>query len=242
MTEVETTLRQGLEAFAAETAGTALPPSLSFIERRAGSPSARTRRWPKVTIATVAGVVVTSGAAAALGVLPEPVESVLREFRSQGFDANQGAERMAWVTDGDMTYEVWRAPLDGGGQCVYDRVIGPEGDIDHGGDSHCQRDALPPRSPDQFGELHYPERVFDNSSGRVPEWARQHSVSSGQLPVGASRVVFEFDDGTTLTVTPQQEGYFVTTFPGVQDGVRIVEIRAMDAAGHVVAGSGPSIP
>jgi hypothetical protein len=169
--------------------------------------------------------VLTTGAAAAVDVLPCPVESMLREFRSWGFDANQGAERMAWVTDGELTYEVWRAPLDGGGQCVYDRVIGPEGDVDHGGSSRCLRGAgSSPRAADQFGQLSFPERVFDNST-----------VSSGQLPLGATTVVFEFDDGTTLTVTSQREGYFITTFPGVPDGIRIVGIRAMDAEGHLVA-------
>ena len=139
---------------------------------------------------------------------------MLREFRSWGFEANRGAERMAWVTDDDMTYEVWRAPLDGGGQCVYDRVLG--GDRGHPG-SHCHGAidgvSSPRRSPDHFLELHYPGRVFDNSTGHDPESARQHSISSGQLPLGATEAVFGFDDGTTLTVASHREGYFITTFP-----------------------------
>ncbi len=206
--------------------------------RSVAAPARQPRRWPKVAVATVAGVLVTSGAAAALGVLPEPVESMLSEFRSQGFEANQGAERMATVTDGDMTYEVWRAPLDGGGQCVYDRVIGPEGDIDHGGGSHCHGEirgkVAPPRSPDGFGELSYPVSVLDNSTGTDPESTPLHSVSSGQLPIGAASVVYEFEDGTTLEVDAQREGYFITTFPGVEDGLDIVEIRALAPDGHVV--------
>lgn len=238
MIEVETRLRQGFEAFATETAAFVVPPPVVSVHRRARTEAERARRWPKVAFAIVAGTVATTGAAAASGVLPGPVESMLGEFRSWGFDANQGAERMASVTDGDMTYELWRAPLDGGGQCVYDRVVGPGGDVDHGGASHCHGDVpVPPRSPDQFAELHYPERVFDNSGGRDPESARLHSVSSGQLPLGATEVVFEFDDETTLTVTPQREGYFITTFPGVHDGTRIIEILAVDAEGQVVARS-----
>ena len=233
MIEVETKLRQGLETFAAATAAAAAPPSVASIELRART-EPRARRGPKLAIAIVAGAVLTTGAAAAVGLLPGPVESTLREFREWGFDANQGAERMAWVTDGDITYEVWRAPLEGGGRCVYDRVIAPGGDVDHGGASSCHGDPSSPRSPDHFGELHYPEGVFDNSTGRHPESARQHSVSSGQLPLGATEVVFEFDDGTTLTVTSQREGYFITTFPGVNDGVRITAIRAGGAGGGVV--------
>jgi hypothetical protein len=240
MTDIETTLRRGLAAFGEETAEAAVPPSLSLIARLADAaePQVRARRWPKVAVATVAGLAVTGGVASAVGVLPEPVESTLREFRSWGFDANQGAERMATVTDGDLTYEVWRAPLDGGGQCVYDRVIGPDGDIDRGGGSHCHGavngHAAPRRSPDGFGELHFPSTVFDNSGGADPVATPLHSVSSGQLPVGATEAVFEFEDGTTLEVAAQHEGYFITTFPGIDDGLRIVEIRALDGGGNVV--------
>ena len=236
MIEIETKLRQGLEAFAAETASAASPPPVGSIKLRAHTEPARARHWPKVALAIVAGTVMATGAAAAVGVLPGPVESMLREFRSWGFEANQGAERMASVTDGDITYEVWRAPLDGGGQCVYDRVIAPGGDVDHGGGSHCHGAPSTPRSPGRFSELAYPGRVSDNSTGRDPESARQHAVASGQLPLGASEVVFEFDDGTTLTVAGQREGYFITTFPGVRDGVHIVGIRAVTADGRVVAG------
>ena len=235
MTEVETKLRRGLEAFAAETGVAASPPPVGSIKLRAHTEGGRSRGWPKLALAIVVGTVVTAGAATAAGVLPGPVESMLREFRSWGFEANQGAERMAWVTDGDMTYEVWRAPLDGGGQCVYDRAIG--GDGEHPG-SHCHGAingvSSPRRSPDQFLELHYPGRVFDNSTGSDAESARQHSVSSGQLPLGATEAVFEFDDGTTLTVASQREGYFITTFPGIRDGVRIVSIRAVSADGRVL--------
>lgn len=234
MAQIEKDLED--QTSAAPTAGRRPWRRLARVGARSG-PARQPRRWPKVAVATVAGVLVTSGAAAALGVLPEPVESVLREFRSWGFEANQGAERMATVTDDGITYEVWRAPLDGGGQCVYDRVIGPEGDVDHGGGSHCHGDVggrVPPRSPDDFNEMSFPFTVFDNSTGADPESASLHSVSSGQLPIGATSVVFEFEDGTTLTVEAQREGYFITTFPGVDDGLDIVEVRALAPDGHVV--------
>jgi hypothetical protein len=234
MIEVETTLRQGLKTFADETASAVLAPPVGTIKLRAHAAPSRARRWWKPALAIAVGTVVTTSAAAATGVLPGPVESTLREFRSWGFHVNQAAERMASVTDGGITYEVWRAPLDGGGRCVYDRVIGPVGDVEHGGASSCLGDPPSPRSADRFAELHYPERVFDNSTGRDPESAWQHSVSSGQLPVGAIAAVFMFDDGTTLTVPGQREGYFITTFPGVRDGARIVGIRAVSADGRVV--------
>jgi hypothetical protein len=233
MIEIETALRQGLETLAAETASVVTPPSVGSIKLRARRDQAQNRRWPKIVTGIAVGMVVTTGAAAAVGVLPAPVESMLSEFRSWGFGANQGAERMASVTDGDLTYEVWQAPLDGGGNCVYDRVIGPDGDVSHGGASQCISEAEP-RTTDRFGHLHYPEPVYDNSTGGRPG-ARQHSVSSGQLPLGATEAVFEFDDGTTLEVAAQREGYFITTFPHVRDGVRIVRVTAVDTEGHIVA-------
>jgi hypothetical protein len=243
-TETETRLRHGLDALAAETMAVVQTPPIRSLERRARARARvratrrpTVRRWPKVAMAAGAGLILTTSAAAAVGVLPGPVESTLREFRSWGFPAHQGAERMASVTAGDLTYEVWRAPLDGGGQCVYERVIGPDGDIRHGGGSSCHRDASPPRYRDRFGELSYPEQVFDNSHGKDPRSAREHSLSSGQLPLGATHAVFEFDDGSSLTVTPEREGYFITTFPGVHDGARIVEVRAIDRQGHTVATS-----
>lgn len=235
MIDFETKLRAGLHAFGTETAAVVSPPPIGSIAFRKGGERAPRRRWPRLAAAVVAGTVVTTSAAAAVGVLPGPVESVLNEFRSWGFDANQGAERMASVTAGDLTYEVWRAPLDGGGQCVYDRVIAPDGDVEHGGGSHCHGAPSSPRSRNRFGELAHPEIVVDNSNGNDPESAPLHSVSSGQLPLGASEVVFDFDDGTTLTIAPQREGYFITTFPDVEDGARITGIRARDAEGHVVA-------
>jgi hypothetical protein len=235
MIDVETKLRAGLDAFGTETAEAVSPPPITSLALRAADVTLTPRRWPRVAVAVVAGTVLTTSGAAAVGVLPGPVESVLREFRSWGFDANQGAERMASVTAGDLTYEVWRAPLDGGGQCVYDRVIGPDGDVEDGGASHCHGAPSSPRSRVRFGELSYPEVVFDNSSGRDPESAALHSVASGQAPLGATEVVFEFDDGTTLAVEAEREGYFITTFPSIPDGTRITGIHAIDAQGQVVA-------
>ena len=234
MIDVEERVRRGLDALAAETSTAVVPPPVGSIVLRAGTEPARPRRGRRLAVAVAACVVVTTGVATATGVLPGPVESMLDEFRSWGYDANRSAERMARVTDDEITYEVWRAPLEGGGVCVYDRVIGPDGDTDHGGASHCHGVPIAPRSADRFGELHYPERVFDNAAGGDAESARRHSVSSGQLPLGATDVRFGFDDGTTLTVAGQHDGYFITTFPGVRDGLRIVRLQALDADGNVV--------
>lgn len=233
MIDVETRLRAGLRAFAAETAAVASPPPIESLVSGGGE-RVRRRRWPRLAVSFVAGTVVTTGAAAAVGVLPGPVESTLHEFRTWGFGANQGAERMASTTAGGFTYEVWRAPLDEGGQCVYERVIAPGGDVEHGGGAQCHGAPSSPRSRDRFGELAYPGSVVDNSTGRNPGTPK-HSVAWGQLPIGATAVVFEFDDGSTLTITAEREGYFITTFPGVQDGLRIRGISALDAEGHVVA-------
>jgi len=231
MTDLETTLRRGLRAFGAETA-VAATPDLTAISRRAGASTRAARRWPKVTVAIAAGAVVTSGAAAAVGVLPPPVETTLREFRSWGFPADNGAERMASTTDDGITYEVWLAPLDGGGQCSVVRTIRPEGDVDHGGRSACGPDA--PAPADEFGDLSYDDRTDDNSTGRHPG-AHVHATASGRAPAAATHVVFEFEAGESLTVVPQRDGYFVTTFPDIPDGTRVTALRAVDASGQVIA-------
>ena len=190
MSDVETALRQGFEALAAETASVVTPPSVGSIKFRARTDQAQSRRWPKVVTAIAAGMVVTTGMAAAVGVLPGPVESMLSEFRSWGFGANQGAQRMAWVTDGDMTYEVWQAPLDDGGDCVYDRVIGPDGDVDHGGASQCVSVRQSPGR--QIGSaictIRSRSTTIRMAAGQAPErtrcppdscrWARRKSCSS----------------------------------------------------------------
>ena len=75
---------------------------------------------------------------------------------------------------------VWVVPLRGGGQSVYDRVVGPDGDIDHGGDFACITDLIPTNG---FQFLHYPDQVHDRQA------------ESGKVPAGATQVVFEFDDG-----------------------------------------------
>lgn len=232
MTDMEAKLRHGLRALTMASPEASPPPVGSIVARASARPPSG-RPWAKIAIGTAAGLGLTAGVAGAAGVLPGPVESTLREFRSWGFAANQGAERMAWVTDGDMTYELWRAPLDGGGLCVYDRVIAPTGDVDHGGSSHCGISSEQPVG--EFANLGYPERMFDNSSGRDPQSARLHDLSYGQAPLDATTVVFEFDDGTTLDVPLQREGFFITTFPGIEDGRKIAEVRALDAAGNVLA-------
>ena len=243
MTDVETTLRRGLETLAAETAAVVEPPPIGSIKARAHVARPRSRRWPRVAIAVGVAAVATAGAATAIGVLPDQVERTLAEFREWGFRADAGAELMASTSEGDLTYEIWRAPLDGGGQCVSQLVIGPGFDEDYHGGAACSGEGPSP-SPRPVGRIAagYPSTVFDNSAGRDPESAPMHSTSWGQLPVGATKAVFEFDDGTTLTVDAQHDGYFVTTFPGVRDGLAIVEIRAVDDAGTVVAAEPVSPP
>jgi hypothetical protein len=65
MTEVETKLRRGLEAFAAETVVVASPPPVGSIKLRAHIERGRSQRWPKLALAIVVGTVVTAGAATA---------------------------------------------------------------------------------------------------------------------------------------------------------------------------------
>ncbi len=219
MNDIETTLLAGLKAFAAETTAAASPPSTASISLRARTVSGTRPRWPKIAIAISAGALVTTGVASAAGVLPGPVESMVREFRSWGFETDDTASRMARTTDGTYAYEVWVAPLRGGGQCVYDRVIGPDGDIDHGGGSSCITDLIPTNG---FQFLHYPGHVG------------VRKVASGKVPAGATQVAFEFDDGTTSTIRVQANGWFITAFPGVRDASRIVAVRALGAEGNVI--------
>jgi hypothetical protein len=244
MTDIETTLRRGLEMLAAETAAVVEPPPIGSIKARAHVARPRSRRWPRVAIAVGVTAVATAGAATAIGVLPDQVERTLAEFREWGFRADAGAELMASTSEGDLTYEIWRAPLDGGGQCVSQLVIGPGFDEDYHGGAACSGEPGPSPSPRPVGwiDAGYPSTVFDNSAGRDPESAPMHSTSWGRLPVGATKALFEFDDGTTLTVDAQRDGYFVTTFPGVRDGLAIVEIRAVDDAGTVLAAQPVSPP
>src|SRR4051794_9718029 len=236
MTDVEAKVRAGLAAFAAETEAVVLPPPVASLQLRA--PVRVTRRSPRVKVAAalVGVVVLGAGVAGALGVLPGPVESKLREFREWGFGATEGATRMASTTLGDTCYEVWFAPLDSGGYCVYERVIRPRGDVDHGGSSGCSKEPKAPRSSTQFGALGYPETVGPTQAEAERE-GNNAAVSSGQLPLGATAAVYAFDDGTTLTVAGETDGWFITAFPGVHEGVRITSITAVDARGHVLARS-----
>lgn len=238
MTTFETTLRRGLAGLGEDTTHSVTPPPVSSIKRRARFERNRSRRLRKGTAIAVAGLVATSGAVAASGVLPGPVESKLSEFRSWGYSAEHGAERMARATYGEMTYEIWRAPLDGGGLCTYQRVTGPDGDIDHGGSSGCDPNVEPAPGPQEFGELTYPGRVA-RPTATGGEGARAGELASGQLPVEAAAVVFDFADGTSLAVEPQRDRYFITAFPGVPDGTRIVNVRAVDHAGQTVGREHP---
>jgi len=235
MTELETTLRRGLDTFADETAAVTSP-DLAAVRCRAGTPGRTGRRWPKVSAVVAAGLIVTSGAAAAAGVLPKPVENALSDFRSWGFAADHGAERMATTTDDGMTYELWLAPLDGGGSCSTVLVDGPNGEVEHPG-SHCKPDEAASGSSDEFIDLAWPERVSDNFRGTAPG-AAVHDTASGRAPRGTAHVNFRLEDGSTLTVRTQRDGWFVTTFPGVADGTRILGMQAVAADGRILASTG----
>jgi hypothetical protein len=225
MTDVETKLRDGLAAFAAETEAIASPPSMASIALRGGMSRPKRPRWPKVAVAIVAATLVTTGVAAATGNLPGAVESKLREFGSFGYNARGDASRLAWTSDGDMTYELWRAPIEGGRLCIFERVIGPDGDIDLGGGYHCASDQMP------WG-------IYPQDTGG-PVWTPAGDLNevraSGRLPEGAIEAVFEFEDGTTHTVLAQNDRYFITAFRGVAEYKKIVAVQARDANGTVVA-------
>ena len=233
MTDLETTLRNGFRAIDVETAGAARP-DLGSVILRARAPIRSRRRWPKFALAVAAGAAVTSGVAAAVGVLPAPVEHTLSEFRSWGFSADQGAQMMASTTDDGFTYELWRAPLASGGQCTYVRVSGPAGEVENGGGSSCYPGVSESNAADDFLDLIWPGRVWDNSAGRHPG-AREHATASGRLPADATEIVFDFEDSPSLSVQPQRGGYFVTTFPGVADGTRVTAVRAVDATGRTLS-------
>lgn len=234
MTDVETRLRAGLGAFADDLdAGLSPPPVAEIVMRATAAPVRSPRRWKKLAVAVAASTAITAGAAAATGLLPAPVESVLAEFRSWGFGATQGAERMATTTNGQISYEVWRAPLEGGGTCVYVRVVGPQGDISHGGASQCGA-ALPARSRDRFVALAYPEVVRGSGAGADPE-PTPAATAEGQAPSGTTKIIVEFDTNPPLSIEPQRDGFFITTFPGVRSDARITHISAVDAQGNILA-------
>lgn len=233
MTELEASLQSGLAAFDEETAVVATPDLLA-VRRRAAGAYRSGRRWPKVGAVVAVGALVTSGSAVAAGILPRPVEDALSEFRSWGFDAGQGAERMASTTEDGVAYDLWVAPLNGGGWCSSVLVDSERvGEIEHGGGSACHPDGSASAVTDEFVDLAWPDQVSDNSTGQGPG-AEVHATASGRAPAGTARVEFTFGDGSTLSVFPQGNGWFVTTFPKVADGTLVTEVRAVAASGQVL--------
>ena len=214
MIDVESTLRHGLHAYAAETADPVTMPAPATIAFRARTPEPGRRRWPKVAAIVAGGALVTTGLASAAGVLPGPVESKLHDFREWGFDATGDATMLASVTDGDKSFEVWRAPLRDGKYCVYVRTIVAGGDIENGGAASCGG------SSSSWGVS------FDRTG---PE-----TVETGVLPAGAVAARFTFENGTTFTAPGQTEGYFITTLAGVPYGLQILKMEAVDADGRVI--------
>ena len=230
MTDLETKLRDGLNAYALETATAVSPPSLVSIAAATRRPGRGRRRTRVVAAALAGGVVLSAGMATALGTLPSPVSAVLREFRSWGFGvSDDDAGRMASVSSEDMTYELWFAPVAEGGSCMYVRVLRSGHDIDHGGASHCTGGEHWPRSA--FILLGVPERV---ETGR--DAAGRHPIVAGHLPAGASYAEVEFSNGTVHRAVAEQDGFFVTVLPpGLPDDTRILSVRAVSAGDRLVA-------
>ena len=141
---------------------------------------------------------------------------------------------MASTTDNRLTYELWLAPLDGGGWCSSVLVAGPRGEIDHGGDSACDPGGTASGSSDAFIDLAWPGRVSDNSTGTKPG-AAVHATASGRAPTGTTHIDFRLEDGSTLRVKPQLDGWFVTTFPGIADSTRILSVEAVAGDGQILA-------
>ena len=232
MIDTEAKLRAGLAAFVLETDAIVSPPPVASIAMRARTVVPRSRRWQKVAAVGVGTVVLSAGVASAVGVLPAPVESKLREFRSWGFGAEDGATRLASARNGEMRYELWRAPLRSGGECVYERVIAPGGDVDHGGSSLCG----PHLGISVRGDavISYPERAGALECPRWPKGSTCYATAAGRLPPGANRVIFEIEDGSSFIVRSEEDGYFITAFGGVREGLRIVGARAVGADGSVI--------
>jgi hypothetical protein len=226
MSDIETKLRVGLQAFSEETMTQVTTPPVASIALRAAAPkphvSVRRVRWPKVAAIVVAGAAIGTGVASAVGVLPGSVESKLHEFHSWGFDTTGGATRVAAVTQGDFTYEVWMAPLAGGGQCVYDRVVDRDGRVAHGDADEC---VITP----------FPANSFKYLFSHYPQHPGEATVLVGLMPPAAHEVQVDLTDGTSERVEAQPNGWFVAMLPGVSDSGQVGALEALTADGRVLS-------
>lgn len=232
MTDVETVLRRGLSAYADETAASiAPPPPASSVARRATEWRRRVPRGAKLAAAVAAGVTLATGAAAAVGVLPEPVSQMLQEMRSWGFAVSDDhAELMASASRDDLTYELWLVSGEGGDECMYVRVIRAGEDVRHGGGSQCTSDD--PAPPSAF-------IVHGATTGPIAPWTDRygrHPALGGRLPAGATHLQIDFSDGTAHRAPAEPGGYFMMILPsGLPDGTTITSLRALGPNGQTVA-------
>jgi hypothetical protein len=214
MTDVETTLRAGLAALAADTETRVSPPPVEEVIRRpvvvALSPRRR-RRLLKVVGGVGAGVALTAGAAAATGTLPAPVDEMVAEFREWGFPAGGDATRMA-VAEGEAgTYELWLSLLDDGGYCYYVRLVGSPLRGEDGAGSACSHE-MSPEGPGGGALL----------GGWPATTGPGDDVVFGRVPAGSTAVDVVLGDGTSFRVEAQTDGWFVAVVPSsVADGSSI---------------------
>jgi hypothetical protein len=216
MTDVETTLRAGLAALAADTEYRVSPPPVEAVTSRpvVVPLSPRRRRLLKVVAGMGAGVALTAGAAAATGILPAPVDDKLAEFREWGYAAGDGT-LMATAEGEDGTYELWLSYLDDGGYCFYLRRVGSPLRGEDGGGSQCSHDPSPaaPGGGYLLG-------AYSAQTGPGDDWVY------GRVPAGSTAVDVVLGDGTTFRVEAQTDGWFVAVLPSsIPDGTSILDLR-----------------
>ncbi len=237
MTDVETALREGLHAYAEETTPGCFPPPPASIAARAGERRRGLPRWFKVTAGLAGGLLLTTGAAAALGELPGPVSTMLQEMRSWGFAVtDENAQRMASASRDDVTYELWRTSGPSGDECLSVRVIRAGVDMDHGGESQCAYDS--PASPYEL--------LVVGTTPRLAPWEDRlgrHPTLAGRLPVPATHVEVDLSDGTTHRWAAGPDGWFLIVMPtDVPEGTTALLVRATTVDGRTVAERSLAVP
>src|SRR5262245_61877278 len=214
MTDVETTLRAGMAALAADTEARVSPPPVETVTGRpVVVPLAprRRRRLLKVVGGVGAGVALTAGAAAATGILPAPVDDKVAEFREWGYPAGD-ATRMATAEGEDGTYELWLSYLSDGGYCYYVRLVGSPLRGEDGAGSACSHD-MAPEGPATGGA--HPERTGPGDD-----------LVYGRMPAGSTAADVALGDGTSFRVDVQTDGWFMAVLPpSIPDGIQIVDVR-----------------
>lgn len=225
MTETETRLRRGLAALADEIDPTI--PQAPNLDAGIEPPGSRSRRVLAV-VALAGGVSLAGGvAAAASGLVPEPVASVFREITnsdSAGDVRPEDARVVATFSLDGTTYEYWVSESADGDRCEYMRFV--RGGEPENGWKRCDQ---------QVSEHHNDELALSGGSG-VPD---NQLEFSGRAPQEAAVVVLSFMDGSSLTAPLQDDGYFVvaTNSPVLVDHADfpVVAIEARSTSGDVIA-------